>query len=359
MKKTLAVLLLSIPACHVYAQSSVTLYGIVDEGLTYVSNVKGHSNYVLDSGIIQGNRFGLRTVEDLGGGLSTIADIEFGFNLGTGVQASAFRQSYVGLVSQKWGQVSLGRQYDPMAEFIVNDSSIPYIGIYTSTALDIDRLAGEAIPNTIKYVSPEWVGAKIGAIYGFSNAAGAFGGTTNAPRWVGAAVSFDNHQSFGIATGFTNVNGSGGSLAQALTGANAQKVFDVGAHYTFEAVTIMGTYTRASLDGVPKLGTMRATEYKGMVLYQYRPDTAFGVGYNHSVWTQGRWGTFVANVDYLLSKRTDVYVMAAYQKSYSANIHPSIIDVNGAIGAPGAQNEAGASSNGRQLVTQIGIRTKF
>ena len=359
MKKTLAIVLLSASFCQVYAQSSVTLYGVLTEGLTYVSNVHGHSNYVLDSGIQQGNRIGYRIVEDLGGGLSTVADIEYGFNLGTGVQMSTFRQSYVGLVSERWGQVSLGRQYDPMAEFIVYDSSVPYIGIYTSTALDIDRLAGEAILNTIKYLSPEWSGVKIGAIYGFSNAAGAFSGTTNAPRWVGAAVSFDNHRNFGIATGFTNVNGSGGSLAQALTGATAQKVFDVGAHYTFDLITIMGTYSRASLDGVPRIGTVRASEYKGLVMYQWRPDTAFSLAYNHSVWTQGRWGTFAANVDYFLSKRTDVYAMGAYQKSYRANIYPSIIDVNGAIGVPGAQNEAGASTNGRQLVVNVGIRTKF
>jgi predicted porin len=43
---------------HAFAQSSVTLYGIVDEGLTYTTNQNGHSNWQMQSGVSQGIAMG-------------------------------------------------------------------------------------------------------------------------------------------------------------------------------------------------------------------------------------------------------------------------------------------------------------
>ena len=50
------------------AQSSVTLYGLIDEGLNYTNNTGGHSNVQMESGFAQGSRWGLKGSEDLGGG---------------------------------------------------------------------------------------------------------------------------------------------------------------------------------------------------------------------------------------------------------------------------------------------------
>ncbi|MDI7047491.1 porin, partial [Escherichia coli] len=77
-----AVLALSSQMAH--AQSSVTLYGIIDAGVTYFSNVNGHSNFVANDGSIQSNRWGLRGVEDIGGGTRVVFDLENGFNLYSG-----------------------------------------------------------------------------------------------------------------------------------------------------------------------------------------------------------------------------------------------------------------------------------
>jgi predicted porin len=77
MKKTLlaACLAAMFPAA-VHAQSAVTLYGIIDEGLSYTSNaatanatggVSGHSAIRLLSGVMQQSRWGMRGAEDLGG----------------------------------------------------------------------------------------------------------------------------------------------------------------------------------------------------------------------------------------------------------------------------------------------------
>src|SRR6202000_2393462 len=66
------------------AQSSVTLYGIVDEGLTFNNNSHGARQYSMVSGEIQASRFGLRGTEDLGGGLSAIFVLENGMDLSSG-----------------------------------------------------------------------------------------------------------------------------------------------------------------------------------------------------------------------------------------------------------------------------------
>ncbi len=68
----------------VHAQSSVTLYGILDAGITYVNNAGGAHQFKFDDGISYGNRIGFKGVEDLGGGLQAVFVLESGFHLGNG-----------------------------------------------------------------------------------------------------------------------------------------------------------------------------------------------------------------------------------------------------------------------------------
>ena len=68
----------------VHAQSSVTLYGILDAGITYVNNTGGAHAVKFDDGISYGNRIGFKGVEDLGGGLQAVFVLESGFHLGNG-----------------------------------------------------------------------------------------------------------------------------------------------------------------------------------------------------------------------------------------------------------------------------------
>src|ERR1700742_4459947 len=102
MKKiSLAILLMAGGSGTAMAQSSVTLYGIVDEGIMFNNNARTGQQYALVSGSESGSRWGLRGTEDLGGGLSTIFVLEGGFNSSTGAlgqNGDIFgRQAYVGL----------------------------------------------------------------------------------------------------------------------------------------------------------------------------------------------------------------------------------------------------------------------
>src|ERR1700744_6523832 len=93
-------------ACHApltHAQSSVTLYGLLDVGVTALSNQGGHRNVVMDSGVLSPNLFGLRGTEDLGGGLKAIFQLEGQFEMATGgLIGDLFgRQAWVGLQSER------------------------------------------------------------------------------------------------------------------------------------------------------------------------------------------------------------------------------------------------------------------
>src|SRR3979411_1464850 len=129
MKKTLLLALLTgIFATAAHAQSSVTLYGLIDTGLTYTANQKepgptaGHSKFGMTDASINPARFGLRGSEDLGGGLKAVFTLENGFTLTNGALGQHGllfgRQAFAGLSSNQFGTVTLGRQYDSMVDYL-------------------------------------------------------------------------------------------------------------------------------------------------------------------------------------------------------------------------------------------------
>ena len=118
--------LIALAANNAYAQSSVTLYGIIDQGLMFVNNVGGPAGgkrFTLDStNGINGSRWGMTGKEDLGGGLRAIFTLEGGINVNNGqsAQGNTFlgRQAFVGLSHEAFGSLTLGRQYDMITYFL-------------------------------------------------------------------------------------------------------------------------------------------------------------------------------------------------------------------------------------------------
>jgi predicted porin len=74
-----------------FAQSSVTLYGVLDEGIDYTNNVGGGAVWEMASGYAQGSRWGMKGSEDLGGGMKAVFQLENGFDLSSGRLAQGGR----------------------------------------------------------------------------------------------------------------------------------------------------------------------------------------------------------------------------------------------------------------------------
>ena len=189
MKKTLlAAALLAGFAGAASAQSSVTLYGIVDIGLQYQSisldnapksdGGLSSSRFGMTNGTQNGSRWGLRGTEDLGNGLRAVFVLESGFdsaNGGSGQGGRLFgRQSTLGLASNAWGQVDLGRQTNMASKYF---APVDPFGAGFSQA-NIGMAFGSAntvrYSNMIMYQTPSISGFNAGIGYSFDTAAGGF-----------------------------------------------------------------------------------------------------------------------------------------------------------------------------------------
>jgi predicted porin len=72
MKRKIAAALPLLLSSAAFAQNSVTLYGLIDEGLGFTNNSSGNKAWQMQSGWVAGSRWGLKGSEDLGGGLKAI-----------------------------------------------------------------------------------------------------------------------------------------------------------------------------------------------------------------------------------------------------------------------------------------------
>ena len=142
-----------------HAQSSVTLYGLIDESIQYVNNATPHGGSLVQlfGGNLQAPRFGLKGTEDLGGGLKAIFQLENGFDVNTGKLGQGGlmfgRQAYVGLTGDSWGTATAGRQYDPLVDMVQPLTADNYFGSTFTTPGDVDNNDNSfRVNNSVKYV---------------------------------------------------------------------------------------------------------------------------------------------------------------------------------------------------------------
>jgi predicted porin len=227
MKKTLlAAALLAGFAGAASAQSSVTLYGIVDAGLRYqawnYSNAKGSfdtSSFAMVSGQESSSRLGFRGVEDIGGGNKASFVYEFGMTPNTGDMAvTKMRQTTIGLSNSKWGNVELGRQLGLASKFAGRidpfGSTTPIANISNSFGISTIRYN-----NLLMYRTPSFSGFQAGVSYSFNT-----GLTTAGRDPVTGKVTVSEDKGNAFATG------------------NNQRALSVAAGYTNGPVYIFGTY---------------------------------------------------------------------------------------------------------------------
>lgn len=103
MKKTALILALAAVSPVSWAQSTVTLYGILDGGVSYTTGIAGGTRKQVISGIMDGSRFGLRGNEDLGGGYRALFLLENRLELDTGTNSNA-PVSGSSFLPDRWGK---------------------------------------------------------------------------------------------------------------------------------------------------------------------------------------------------------------------------------------------------------------
>ena len=383
MKKTLiAASLMSVFAITAHAQSSVTLYGTLDAGLVFANNQGGHSNWQQGSGSVSNTYFGLRGSEDLGSGLHAIFTLESGFNLNNGKlndNNTIFnRQAFVGLQSNQYGTVTLGRQYDSVVDYLapLSEAGAGYGNNLAAHPFDNDNLDNSfSVKNAVKYQSANYGGVKFGGLYGFSNAAGQF---SNNRAWS-AGASYGNGP-LSVAAAYLQLNNSGsnnvgGAISQgdgtAAIAAQQQRTYGAGLNYAYGPANVGLVYTHTQLDGITGVNVGGTTlagvagtnlhmdNYEVNGRYALTPALSLTAAYT---FTDGKvsgsngsgdpkWQTASLQGDYSLSKRTDVYLEGVYQHA------------SGELGNFGANvasiNTLSPSSTANQTVVAVGMRHRF
>ncbi|PLZ02859.1 porin [Burkholderia sp. WAC0059] len=391
MKKWIGMAALGCAASAAHAQSSVTLYGIIDSGITYVNHAAtaggGHGSLVeYGDGVAQGSRWGIRGAEDLGGGLKTVFALESGFSSGNGTlgQGGALfgREAFVGLSKRGIGMLSFGRQYALSTEYIGNKYTMgnqTVVGNYAFHINDLDQLTSSRINNSVKFDSANFDGFTFGALYGFSNEAGDFAGTptttTAGTTKQGSSstysfgVNYENG-SFGLGTAYTSIrypNAASPAFSVSVANVNTGglrdlSTFGIGSRYRIGDATVWGNWTHTRLTPLVS-ETSTLNNYEIGAKYQMTTASSVGLGYTFSDMSggfNGKWNQINSDFDYALSKQTDVYLLVVYQKAAGSNVvNGAVVPVQAEIGASTSfigDSGSGASS---QLAVRVGFRHRF
>lgn len=361
--KTAAALLLTLlgAAPVARAQSSVTLYGIVDTSVRYLTNANANNDSQVAMGVgpITGSRWGLKGSEDLGSGLKTIFRLENGFNLWNGQLASSNtlfnRWAYVGVSSDRYGTVTFGRQNTPLFDQLGDVFDPLTVGNYDQDGWLPGALGyGLRSNNSVKYAAG-FGGLNVEAMY-------AFGGI---PGSIAAGSMYGMTASYALG-GLTL---GAGYQQNADANNNKFRVVHLGAVYAFEAFKVsagwlhaqdntgivnvyMGASDSPASTWTPRTNGNRIDDgfYVGGT-WQATPSLTFTMaGYydksrnalNPDGITEGRGTRYSTTLlaEYALSKRTEVYATADFIRGTGA----------ATADFPGRNNQTGVG---------VGIRNVF
>ncbi|PUA18427.1 porin [Glaciimonas sp. PCH181] len=378
MKKVLAssAIMVACTANFASAQTSVTIYGVFDQGFTYSTNQKGSANLQFTSLGVQGSRLGFKGSEDLGGGLKTIFTLESGFDPNTGALGQGGklfgRQGFVGLQSTQWGTLTAGRQYDPLVGNLAPlTSNGGYTGLYFAHPFDNDNTNNTIrFNNAVKYASNTYGGFSSSVMYAFSNQIGAFG---NDRAWSAGAKYENGPLKLGV--GYLELDNGGasttspnpaGTAPDAPVTASRARMYGLGGSYQLGPALLGAVWTGSKYNNVGPTLTSGITNnfnnYELNARYLVAPTLMLVAAYTYTtVGISGRPGVvnskfnqFSVLADYFLSKRTTLYAEGIYLR---AGGDPFIA---GANGGPAAQIQGlSASSTNSQALVRVGIRHSF
>jgi predicted porin len=350
MKKTLiALAALGAMTGIAHAQSSVTLYGLVDAYIGQTSRqvdstIPASQSAKLKQNVVNGSgqnnsRWGMRGTEDLGGGIKGLFVLEGGFQPDTGAFATISnqggglfgRQAWVGL-SGGFGTVGLGRQYPAYDDLrgatnMIYDSNFATTATVWGTGLQDYQNRSS---NSIKYSSPDFAGFSGAVSYGFGenktattdaeNVAAVHIKYANGPLLVGFAHQREKQ----VASTAGSLFGAGANIGVAAGPAafNATRKYNLlGASYDFGVAKLTAQYNQAK--GETGLTTSAKDKEFNVGVSVPFGAAAIAAGYSRAksdAAGNNNKGTGVSLLGtYALSKRTNLYTGFLQTKVESAN----------------------------------------
>lgn len=295
MKSRLTATAFTVLACSAQAQSSVTVFGIVDTSLRSVSNGNVHSTQLAADGLA-GSRLGFRSEEDLGGGLKAGAWLEAALNPDTGTMAASgkfwHRRSTVSL-SGPWGELRAGRDVSPTFWNLVFFDPLGTSGVGSALNLVTNLGSGASTQvrtdNAIGFILPP----NLGGIYGQLMWAPGEGVPGN--QYTGGRLGYEN-ETLNVVAGY--------STTRTAT-ADSFKVMNAGVSYDLKVVRLF------ALTNIVKFGAKKQTAVEvgmtapvgvGVLRASYHRANASGAG------TDANDASYFA-LGYVhhLSKRTALY----------------------------------------------------
>ena len=333
MKKSLlALAVLGAFAGVASAQSSVTLFGIVDLNAQYVKNDGAARRVSLSQDGLNSSRFGVRGTEDLGGGLKAGFWLEGALSADTGTaDATKFwgRRSVVQLIGG-FGEVRLGRDYTPTFWNQTNYDAFGTVGLGNS--LNVAQLTSNTFvraDNSISYFLPAGIGGLFGQVMV------AAGEGVPEGKYVGGRVGFGAGP-FEVAAAYGQQNTSSG---------DKHKTANVGGSYDFGVAKLMGYYNRDtladlkenrySISGVVPIG-------QGEIHAGYDRSK----GQDNTTGTSNTISKFAVGYVYNLSKRTALYSNVARLS-------------NGSLSAVSVGNGPAPTAGGKSTGAEFGVRHIF
>lgn len=297
MKKSL-IAVAALAATSAFAQSSVSIYGLVDLAV----HKDKDASAAMISGGVAGSRIGFKGTEDLGGGLKANFNLEQGFDAAsgaagttdTGANASFSRQAWVGL-SGGFGEVQVGKvwtAYDDIwgAANAVFDAN----ALTPSKQVFLSSLYSDNPDQGVRYSTPVYNGFSGAISYSLDGSKAVKSNVTafnvkyeNGP--IAAALGYQQDRQFlgdvngGLYTKLTTVNGS----------------------YDFGVVKVMAGFTQIKEDASGD----KAKEYTLGLDFPVSSNLILSAGYASSKadFEDKRSTAFSVGAAYLLSKRTTAY----------------------------------------------------
>lgn len=319
-------------ACHgvlAQAQSSITLYGLIDQAVRYTThaNKAGDSTIQLANGASE-SHWGLKGTEDLGDGTQAIFQLEDRFFPNNGETDPAypfFNTAFVGLQSQRFGRITLGRQTNPLADAVLQTFiSNPWLPTVYQFRPEVGMSEGVWTSDMAKYAA-RWHDVTLELSYAFGGNAGAF----SAGSQLGASLAYVPQGPIRLAAGYLDAR-------DAVNASAHFKAWTAGATYTFGRTSINAGWAMNREDAgfvgnfpngpfsVAQLTALKFNTFSSREMFFGGVTQRVGqaVHLSANVWRtlqigkaasgNGNATQFQLLADYNLSKRSDVYLEGDY-----------------------------------------------